>query len=373
MSSDYHQLIGSSSVVQRLDQAIESAASSDAKVLIVGESGVGKEIVARLIHARSRRRVAPMITMNCASVPDTLLESEMFGHLRGSFTGAYRDRPGVLQVAHRGTLFMDEVGEMSLRMQGLLLRFLETGEIQRVGDTRIEPKVDVRVIAATNRNLAEQLASKSFREDLYYRLNVIHIVVPPLRERTEDVVPLLEHFLTMFARQYQILKPEVTPEARQCLVEYRWPGNVRELRNFVERLMVTAPGRLVTVDDLPSEVQHHPIIARTARPVRRSVADEVFDQMVNGRESFWSVVYGPFMSRDMTRDDLRQIVAKGLEQTSGSYKILVQLFNMEPNDYKRVLNFLRKHNCHMPFQRFRNAPSRPEAARVAHSSGASAA
>ena len=160
MSSDYHQLIGSSSVVQRLDQAIESAASSDAKVLIVGESGVGKEIVARLIHARSRRRVAPMITMNCASVPDTLLESEMFGHLRGSFTGAYRDRPGVLQMAHRGTLFMDEVGEMSLRMQGLLLRFLETGEIQRVGDTRTEPKVDVRVIAATNRNLAEQLASQ---------------------------------------------------------------------------------------------------------------------------------------------------------------------------------------------------------------------
>src|SRR3990172_4375610 len=187
------QLIGSSSAVRDIEQEIVCASRSDAKVLITGESGVGKEIVAQLIHQRSRRAHSPLVTMNCAGVPDSLLESELFGHVRGSFTDAYRDKRGLLDQANGGTVFMDEVGEMSLRMQALLLRFLENGEIQRVGSSRIASIVDVRVIAATNRNLVARIADKSFREDLYYRLNVIHVAIPPLRERREDIAPLFTH------------------------------------------------------------------------------------------------------------------------------------------------------------------------------------
>src|SRR5512138_2323412 len=173
--------IGSSPAIRAVEEEAGYAARSDAKVLLTGESGVGKEVVARLIHRDSARRNATFVTINCAGLPDTLLESELFGHVRGSFTGAYRDRPGLLETADRGTVFMDEVGEMSIRMQALLLRFLESGEVQRVGADRTQGRVDVRVIAATNRNLVDRIASKEFREDLYYRLNVIQLYIPPLR------------------------------------------------------------------------------------------------------------------------------------------------------------------------------------------------
>lgn len=196
-------LVGTSSAVRALQDEIGYAARCDAKVLITGESGAGKEIVARQIHNCSNRRRSPLVTVNCAALTESLLETELFGHVRGSFTGAYRDRAGVLEQAHRGTVFMDEIGETTPRMQGLLLRFLETGEIQRVGsDEPIQTRVDVRVIAATNRVLLESVAAKTFREDLYYRLNVIHLQVPPLRERQEDIPLLLDHFAEVFSRQY---------------------------------------------------------------------------------------------------------------------------------------------------------------------------
>jgi transcriptional regulator with PAS, ATPase and Fis domain len=179
------KLIGESVAVQRLREDVRAAARTDAKVLITGESGVGKEIVSRLVHAAGARAAFPLVTVNCAAITETLLESELFGHSRGSFTGAYKDRAGVLEMAHRGTVFMDEIGETSPRMQSLLLRFLENGEIQRIGTTKANARVDVRVIAATNRDLLQGVLSKTFREDLYYRLNVIHMRVPPLRERVE--------------------------------------------------------------------------------------------------------------------------------------------------------------------------------------------
>src|SRR4030095_12114318 len=181
-TSNLPLLLGQSKEMDRLRVDIDAAARSDAKVLIVGETGVGKEVVARLIHQTGRRRHRNFVAINCAGLPDSLLESELFGHVRGSFTGAYRDKPGLAQMADNGTLFLDELGEMSLRMQALLLRFAETGEIQRVGSERIEGRVNVRIIAATNRNLQERIASKDFREDLYYRLNVIRLAIPPLRE-----------------------------------------------------------------------------------------------------------------------------------------------------------------------------------------------
>src|ERR671915_2563067 len=188
-------MVGASPAVRGIEEEVHHAARTDAKVLITGESGVGKEIVARLIHTRSNRGSGPLVTINCAGFPDSLLESEMFGHVKGSFTDAYRDKKGWLEQAHGGTIFMDEVGEMSLRMQALMLRFLETGEIQRVGSDRKMPPLDVRVITATHRKLLDHVADKTFREDLYYRLNVIHIAVPPLRERREDVPVLLDHFM----------------------------------------------------------------------------------------------------------------------------------------------------------------------------------
>ena len=202
-------------------------------MLITGESGVGKEIAARLVHAGGRRASRPFVTLNCAGVPETLLESELFGHTRGSFTGAVRDRDGLLEMANGGTLFMDEVGEMSLRMQALLLRFLETGEIQRVGADGRNAIVNVRLITATNRDLLQQIRAGAFREDLYYRLNVIHIAIAPLRERREDVPLLVESFLARYAAVYETQAPEMSTEALKCLVEYHWPGNVRELRNII--------------------------------------------------------------------------------------------------------------------------------------------
>jgi transcriptional regulator with PAS, ATPase and Fis domain len=231
--------------MQAVEHEISVAAACSAKVLVTGESGVGKELVARLIHEQSIRRSTRLVTINCAGLPETLLESELFGHVRGSFTGAYRDKRGWLETAHGGTIFMDEIGEMSLRMQAMLLRFLETGEIQRVGSDRPLPALDVRVIAATHRNLVQHVADKTFREDLYYRLNVVHIHVPALRERREDIPALLSYFLGSFADAHRMGVPELTPEALQRLTSYEWPGNVRELKNVAERLVNSSrSGRL---------------------------------------------------------------------------------------------------------------------------------
>src|SRR5262245_12284166 len=224
-------MVGISPAIRAVEEDIHHASRSDAKVLITGESGVGKEIVARLIHQRGKRASGPLVTINCAGFPDSLLETEMFGHVKGSFTDAHRDKRGWLEMAHGGTIFMDEVGEMSLRMQALLLRFLETGEIQRVGSDRYQAPLNVRVITATHRRLLDRVADKTFREDLYYRLNVIHIEVPPLRERTEDISPLVAHFLREFAGTHRAPEPQLTVAAVQSLSAYHWPGNVRELRN----------------------------------------------------------------------------------------------------------------------------------------------
>jgi DNA-binding NtrC family response regulator len=247
-------MLGTSDAMRALEHEIDVAAACTAKVLITGESGVGKELVARLIHQGSARRASKFVAINCAGLPDSLLESELFGHVRGSFTGAFRDKTGWLEAAHGGTIFLDEVGEMSLRMQAMLFRFLETGEIQRVGSDRALPLLDVRVIAATHRNLAECVKERTFREDLYYRLNVAHIVVPPLRERRDDIPVLLNHFLTTFSAANGLPVPDVAADALQRLAGYDWPGNVRELKNVAERLVVGARSGRVDTGTLPSDV-----------------------------------------------------------------------------------------------------------------------
>jgi transcriptional regulator with GAF, ATPase, and Fis domain len=361
------KLIGQSDAIRAIEYEVDCAARSDAKVLITGETGVGKEVVARLIHYRSARATASLVTLNCAGLPDSLLESELFGHVRGSFTGAYRDKPGLLEMAPNGTVFLDEVGEMSMRMQVVLLRFLETGEIQRVGADRSHTRVNVRLITATNRDLQAQIASGAFREDLYFRLNVVRLSIPPLRERREDVPLLVDYFVTSYSQIHKLARPEVSPEAMDALVAYRWPGNIRELKNVIERIVLKSSGHPSRHADLPGEdVRSAALGAAAAMAVeprvngtpKPSTAEELAGLMLQNGESFWSAVYPMFMARDLTRADLRKIIQIGLESTSGNYRMLVQLFNMPTDDYKRFLSFLRKHDCHLPFQRFRAAPVR---------------
>jgi two-component system, NtrC family, response regulator AtoC len=351
-------MLGVSAAIRSIEEEIEYAARSGAKVLITGESGVGKEVVARLIHSRGTRRAAPLVPINCAGIPDSLLESELFGHVKGSFTDAHRDKAGWLERAQGGTVFLDEIGEMSLRMQALLLRFLESGEIQRVGSDRHVPNLDVRVITATHRRLINMVADKTFREDLYYRLNVIHIEVPALRERREDIVILLNHFFTTFAETYQLPIPDISADALRRLTDYHWPGNVRELRNVAERLILRCASGRVDLEALSREITRDAKAAQA--PARAKNADVppsqvLFERIVRGGASFWSVAYEPFMARDLTRRDVRELIRLGLEHTRGNYKLLVTTFNMGPEEYKKFLNFLRKYQCHVPFQAFRMA------------------
>jgi len=348
------ELIGTSSAIGDLVQEIERIARSDAKVLVTGESGVGKELVATAIHRRSPRASRQLVTVNCAGLPETLLESELFGHVKGSFTGAYRDKIGKLELADGGTIFLDEIGEMTLRMQGLLLRFMETGELQKVGSDRVSTRVNVRVIAATNRNLRDMITQGTFREDLFYRLNVIHLTVPALRERREDIPGLIEFFLHQFTKNNGTPVKGLTPDTMRLLCEYSWPGNVRELENVIERLVVTGRSEAILPEELPMEVRMHSNVSlRPKRERRRTVADDLYKRLMEERESFWTAVYPLYMEREITKGNVRDLVRKGLEEARGNYKIVARMFNMESRDYKRFLNFLRKHDCQVPFKEYR--------------------
>jgi transcriptional regulator with PAS, ATPase and Fis domain len=373
------QLIGDSTALRFLRDELDRLTGSDAKVLVTGETGVGKELVARSIHQNSARVDRPFLAVNCAGLPETLLESELFGHVKGSFTGAFRDKPGKLELADRGTIFMDEIGEMTLRMQGLLLRFLETGELQKVGGGRQDGRVDVRLVAATNRSLRDMISAGTFREDLFYRINVIHLHVPALRERRDDIPRLVEHFLAVYGgvangngngsghgngygnghgrdsgNGGRSAVRSIDPEALERLTAYSWPGNVRELENVIERLTVTGRSDVIKSQDLPPEIQAHQVIGfHPRRERRRTVADDLFKKLVQERQSFWTAVYPLYMNREITKTNVREIVRKGLEEARGNYKIVARLFNLEAGDYKRFLNFLRKHDCQLPFKEYR--------------------
>jgi len=346
-------LVGTSPAMVDLKAEIDRVARSDAKVLITGESGSGKELVAHAVHSGSPRAERMFVAVNCAGMPETLLESELFGHMKGSFTGAYRDKLGKLELADGGTMFLDEIGEMTMRMQGMLLRFLETGELQKVGSERAAGRVNVRVIAATNRNLRDMVDQSLFREDLFYRLNVIHLMVPPLRERREDIAPLARHFLEHFARNGSSAR-DIAPNALHALTQHNWPGNVRELQNVMERLAVTVPTEQVQLSDLPTEIRvRQGAGAAPRRERRKTVADDLYKRLIDERQSFWTVVYPLYMQREITRGNVRDLVRKGLEEARGNYKIVARIFNMEARDYKRFLNFLRKHDCQVPFKEYR--------------------
>jgi two-component system nitrogen regulation response regulator NtrX len=250
-----YQMVGSSAALERVREAIQRSAPTNATVLITGESGTGKELVARAIHQNSQRARGPFVQVNCAAIPEDLIESELFGHEKGSFTGATAKQIGKFEQAHRGTIFLDEVGDMSARSQAKVLRVLQEGEIERVG-SQAAIKVDVRVIAATNKDLKSEIEAERFREDLYFRLSVIPIHTPALRERREDVEPLVAHFVQTFAADDNLRPKSFSPEATERLVSYAWKGNVRELKNTVERLLIMAPGDVIGVADLPEAIRY---------------------------------------------------------------------------------------------------------------------
>ena len=249
----FREIVGSSGALQRILTQVELVAPTDATVLILGESGTGKELVARAIHDRSQRNSRPLVKVNCATVPRELFESEFFGHVKGSFTGAQKDRVGRFQLAHQGTLFLDEVGEIPLELQSKLLRVLQEGEFERVGDDSTR-RVDVRIIAATNRELGKEAEQRRFREDLYYRLSVFPVVVPPLRQRKEDIPQLASHFIRQSCRRMKLPEARLSEKHVKVLTAYDWPGNIRELQHVLERAVILGRGQKLLIDfeGLPS-------------------------------------------------------------------------------------------------------------------------
>jgi len=347
-------IIGSSLALRRALELASHAAAKNVKVAITGESGVGKDVLARFVHAHSSRANGPYVALNCAGIAETLLESELFGHVRGSFTGAYRDKAGSFELAHQGTVFLDEIGDMGPRMQALLLRFLETGEIRRVGSDTATTHVDVRIISATNRNLSEMVRKGQFREDLYYRVHVVQIEMPPLRDRREDIRPLIEH---MARKTGEVLA--FSDAAMRLLEAYRWPGNVRELQNIVEQLASLVHDRPVEPHDLPAAIASRPNApVEILHDRRRTIVNDLYDGLTSGELHFWDDVHRLFTQRDLTRADLRHLIRRGLMASSGSYRGLLRQFGMAQDDYKTLLNFLAAHECRVDSRRFRgDSPS----------------
>jgi two-component system nitrogen regulation response regulator NtrX len=272
----HHTMVGDSYAMQQLRDQVRMAAPTNGRVLIFGENGTGKELVARNIHALSRRGSGPFVEVNCAAIPEELIESELFGHVRGAFTGAVADRRGKFELAHGGTIFLDEIADMSLKTQAKVLRVLQEQVLTAVGGSR-DTRVDARVLAATNKDLTQEIRAGRFREDLYFRLNVVPVFVPPLRDRQEDIPTLADHFMAVLAREYGRRPKSFERDAITALQQYAWPGNVRELRNLVERLMIMVPGDRITSRDL-SFLEPSPQAPASARPAATARLHEARDQ-----------------------------------------------------------------------------------------------
>jgi two-component system, NtrC family, response regulator AtoC len=274
---DQHRIVAASQQMQRVLATVAQLATTDSTVLLTGESGTGKELIARALHSQSARRTRRFVPVNCGAIPETILETELFGHRKGAFTGAVVDKKGLLEEADGGVLFLDEIGDMPGPMQVRLLRFLQGGEVRRIGDTTTR-RVDVRLVAATHRQLEEEVANGRFRQDFYYRINVVGVQIPPLRERPEDIVALAEYFLQRIAARFQRQLSGFTPGALELMQAYRWPGNARELENAIERAVNLASGPVLSEADLPAAITVHPDHVPSATLVRqgshRSPAEE---------------------------------------------------------------------------------------------------
>ncbi len=320
-------LVGASAPIREVQRMIDAVAYSSTTVLITGESGTGKELVARALHARSPRKAQPFVALNCGALTETLLESELFGHVKGAFTGAQRDQKGLFDAADGGTIFLDEIGDIPLSTQVRLLRVLQEGDIKRVGSAD-SVKVDVRVIAATHRDLPRLVKSGRFREDLFYRLNVINIPLPPLRERTEDVPLLAHHFLRRYSDRLGKRVKTLAPEALELLCGYRWPGNVRELENAVERAVVLCRAETVTPSDLPPAVTGH-----TAPLVREAPA--------GGEEAQWlTLSYAAAKDQALRRFEKSYVEAL-MKACDNNISAAARRAGMDRSNFKRVLRKYR--------------------------------
>ena len=303
-----------SKVMQEMEELIGAMAPSDANVLITGESGVGKEVVANVIHSKSRRAGKPLVKLNCAAFPQTMIESELFGYVKGAFTGAMNDFPGMIAEARGGTLFLDEISEMPADLQTRFLRVLQEREYRSLGSTKML-KADFRVITATNRPIAQALAENRLRSDLYYRINTFQIEVPPLRERKEDIPPLVNTFVQRFAKQLGKAEPTIAPEAFQKLLDYSWPGNVRELQNAIEYAVVLARNDMIGIKELPTEIQLPPALQTSPAPVRRSGVASLDDME-------------------------RETILRALTQTHGNKKKAAELLGIQrPTLYNKMKRY----------------------------------
>ena len=321
-------MIGKSEAMQRLFDRARAAARVEGSILVSGETGSGKELVARAIHAWSSRGAGRFVAVDCGAVPEELIESELFGHRRGAFTSAVRDKTGLFEEANGGTLFLDEIANTSRRFQAKLLRALQDRQIRRLGDV-IARQLDLRIIAATNCDLRTLVYRGDFREDLFYRLTVFSVQVPPLRKRLDDIPLLVDSMLEG--------RKQIASNSVRKLQSYSFPGNVRELENIVESAVYTSDGNVIE--------PHHIVLPYEVSPAYLEEELRV--------ENFWDSVARPFAERRITRGHVEHVVRRGLEQTGGSYRKLVQLFNLPENDYKRFMDFLRRHRCNVDYRPYR--------------------
>jgi transcriptional regulator with GAF, ATPase, and Fis domain/serine/threonine protein kinase/tetratricopeptide (TPR) repeat protein len=340
--AEFHGMVGASKAIREVYSHIEIASKNLATVLIEGESGTGKELVAKAIHAAGPRTKEPFIAVDCGAIPESLIEAELFGAKRGSYTGALTDRAGLFEAAHRGTIFLDEISNTTPALQGKLLRVIQEREIRRLGETK-DRAIDVRVIVATNRNLEELVADGRFRKDLLYRLKVLYIKVPPLRNRREDI-PMIAHAFLQKLNATNNLKKYCAPGVIDHLSAQNFPGNVRELQNAIERAFFLSKGNVI--NDIPVEDQ---ILTN------QDQVQSWFKDLIEGRRDFWKTVHDGYKRRDITRDKVLALVDLGLRSSGGSYASLASKFHLKRNEYRRFMDFLRRSRCLLDFRPYRKA------------------
>ena len=342
-------LIGHTAAFCRVREQLDCLATHDEPLVLTGEAGTGKSGFARAAHAASPRATAMMAVVSCRTLPEALLEAELFGCVKGSIVGAAADRHGLLDVAHGGTVVLEDVDELTLHSQALLLRFLETGEVRPLGTRGAGTPSDVRIVATTRRPLKAKVAQGAFNGDLYAALGVHDIELPALRDRRPDVPVLADYFARATADPLGRSPVHFSAEAHRALMAYSWPGNVTELRRVVERLVRQAAVGEIGAHALPVGIRPRASAgdgARRRRERSQAVAETLFQRLVAGHESFWSSVYPLFMAREITRADLRDLLRRGLRASTGDLGGLMHLFNMPPADERRFVTFLRRYDCY---------------------------
>ncbi len=340
-------IIGTTSEMKNLLNRLARVADSDTTVLLQGESGTGKELMARALHEHSSRRSGSFIPVNCSTLPADLVENELFGHMRGSYTGADSTSKGLFESASGGTIFLDEISTLPLEIQPRLLRVLADKKIRPLGSSS-EKNIDVRVVAATNQDLWDLVTKQLFRKDLYFRLNAVRIEIPPLRKRKQDIAGICGDYIEKHQNKNN---RKLSEKAVEALREYEYPGNVRELLNILENLLCFSPSKTITRDDV---MRFTPVLQQlSSEIIQGTESGEILKRFSTGKTNFWDGVRQPFISRDINRGEVRDIVSAGLKKCGGSYKDLLGIFNLKPAEYKKFLSFLEHHDCKVDFREFR--------------------